>query len=272
MDSVDCSVVRTRLVSGEPLEGEGVDAHLGACEGCSALVADAAGLAEQLRESALIAPPSVPEDPVLENVRDEQGVFDRLRAMPTRARATAVGVLIALVSVAVALGTPRADLGVFPIDRLLTGLGLLVVGITAGFVVALHPAYRAFRLGRAAIAVLLACAIPVALALFPPAHEAHPASLAGVDDDLVKRAMACFLFGTACAVPIVIAGWVWARRGLRRGWVAASAWVAAAAVGNLALLLHCPLTAVVHRTAGHASIALVFALLGMAAYAGLRRR
>ena len=275
MDPVGCNDVRQRITSGSPLDAPEVAAHLRDCEPCSELAADGGWLGQGL---GAVGEPELDVGALLDGTRAEvereSGALERLRSLPTSTRWLGLLVLIVVVSVGVLLGTPRADLAVFPLARMLLGLVALGAAALGALFVYFRPAYRPSLSGSWHLLVAFAVLVPIGLALLPPAHHAHPASLEGVGDDLVARAVACFLFGTGSAIPVAVASWLFARRGgLRRATVAA-AMAAAAGIGNIALLLHCPLTAVVHRVAGHASVAVVFFLLsaGISVFLATRKK
>lgn len=203
---------------------------------------------------------------------DQRGRLDRLRSWSTGRRMWVLVGAVVTLSIAVVLGTPRADLAVFPVTRLVLALALLSVAVGLGIYGAMQSIGRASQPMRAAVAAGFGFAIPIALALFPPAHVHHPESLLGVGDDFVARARACFFFGMGTGLPLLVAGGLLARRGFRAERVRVALLVLGSAVGNLTLLFHCPLTAVVHRVAGHAAVSAVLLLVALLVLALGRRR
>jgi hypothetical protein len=109
-----------------------------------------------------------------------------------------------------------------------------------------------------AVYALASIALQAAL---PQAHVMHEASILATQGEFAGRALGCFMFGSLLATPVVLALFGLDRR-------AAPWWrplllgvVLAAALGDLAVYLHCPLTAPLHLLAGHATVVLPLALL-----------
>lgn len=195
----------------------------------------------------------------------ERGV-GALRSLSTPVRLTIAVVMVVLIIVGVLVATPRVDLGVIPVGRLIADLILLggpLVLLVATF---MHPLHRP-PLGRVLRGVVIALAVFVVLAsvLLPPAHLAHPASLEGLGDDYVKRAFSCFAFGVVVGLPMVFAVRLLGRSGRGAGRFVPTVLVAAIAVlvGCLGLYLHCPITAPRHLVAGHATVWLPFAIVAL---------
>jgi hypothetical protein len=97
-----------------------------------------------------------------------------------------------------------------------------------------------------------AVGVPLALALIAPAHVSHPASLGGGGDELIRRAVACLVFGVACGAPVLAGAWFVGRSTLGSAPLAVAA--GAGVAGALALQLHCPITAPPHLLLGHATV------------------
>jgi membrane-associated PAP2 superfamily phosphatase len=106
------------------------------------------------------------------------------------------------------------------------------------------------------------------IAALPLAHADAPLAYAPAGKTFVALALACFTFGTALAAPILILLWALDRQAHRARGLAVLAAAIGGVVGNLALLLHCPITGVGHMLVGHASIGFVLVAL----YALLFRR
>ena len=83
-------------------------------------------------------------------------------------------------------------------------------------------------------------------------------------------ALACFLYGSLFALPVILAGIASVRAGARHLGMWAVAVISAGTCGNAVLQLHCPLTDPGHLLLGHASIGFVIAAAG-AVWVVLRR-
>lgn len=190
-----------------------------------------------------------------------------LRSLSTRARfVSAVGAVLALlVLVFGAFGRP--DWEVYPIGRLAAELFLLTMTTLATLWLALRPLYLPPpRVIVVAVVGALAMALPIAFALFPEAHDAHPASHLGGGDDPVVRALTCLGFGTLAALPMLALCRVLDR--LAR--LSSGALFFAGLVGVLALHLHCPVVDRFHLVVGHATV--VAAVVVVVAGANALRR
>jgi hypothetical protein len=184
---------------------------------------------------------------------------------------TAIGVfVIAAIPLVVLAAAPRADLGVYPIARLvLEALGYLATAIIAA-VIGLRPLHLADpRTGRT-LAVVAAIGAAALIASLPEAHHDHPASLAGGGDDFIARALGCLAYGTICAIPTWVALRLVARDPSVLGPAAYPVAVAIAGSGAAAVFFHCPIVHVGHRWAGHVTVLVL--LLGWAAWRHWRRR
>lgn len=210
------------------------------------------------------APPIPPGWMRLQDELDaEHGLAAWLRSRPSEHRLALVALVAALVPLLVWMLTPRVDLEVMPPPRLWLDVGLMSLSAAVALAVLMRPLHRpaparwigtvTFALGVGAIAVVC---------LMPQAHTDHPASLGGVGDDLAARALGCFSFGSALAIPVllVLRGF---SRSTGRWWSMGAVTVAVIVlIGSLGVYLHCPLTAPEHLLAGHATIWLPF--LGLA--------
>ncbi|KIG13372.1 hypothetical protein DB30_08139 [Enhygromyxa salina] len=196
------------------------------------------------------------------------GWVEGLRQRSTWVRSAALlGVALAMVAL-ILLGLRRVDLGLHPLPRLLGTIAALATAVLAAGAVALRPLHRrplrGWLLGLIAGLAVLAPAIVCSL---PPAHHDHPASLIGVDADLVPRAAGCFAFGMGFVALAVAAAYLLERSALRRRGSAVLALLGAGALANLVLVLHCPIVAPIHQWAGHATITLVLLLVAAGARA-----
>jgi hypothetical protein len=190
--------------------------------------------------------------------------YNRLRNRSTsQRRAIALGGLLALAAL-VFVAAKRADLGVVPLEYLLPTVGTAMLCIALAV---LGTVRSAAKIGWAPSQrwLLLGAAVAVATlpALLPEAHHAHPASLGGVGDELVKRALGCFLWGTTLAgVTLILLSQVVQGSRLRATFSPVEV-AAAAGLSALALTLHCPLVNAEHLWLGHVSVAGVLGLLAV---------
>lgn len=228
------------------------------CPGCAELVADEGLLGLELGRAGS-GGAELDIGALLQRVEGEiareRGTIAWLRSRPTPLRVMLGVAGAALVALGVVLLRHRVDLAVYPLGRLVAAVG--AYALLAGVAVrsALRPLQqhalpRLFHRTVIAAAVL----VPFAVAASPAAHFVHPASLAGAGDDLLPRAVQCFLFGGAVALPAL--GLLFALdRGAHHAWSTALASAAAAGlIGILALELHCPITHPIHLVAGHATV------------------
>jgi hypothetical protein len=197
----------------------------------------------------------------------ERGLLDAVRSRPTTQR-----IVLALVLVMVWIGTVllfsrRPDFGVFPKGRMSLDILLMAAPLIVAIVVALRPLHRPALPRWVRPAVLVAAAIGViAVIALPMAHADHPASTAGVGDDLAKRAIGCFMYGTIFAA-LTVLGLRALCRGPGRLWIPSLVVGAGAALaGSLALYLHCPITHALHMWLGHATV--LVPLLGLSVAIG----
>lgn len=253
--TVDCRQARDRLATGEV--DDAVEAHLEGCLECARVGAELAGLAP-------VPDPAFPGE-LLGRVEGalarERGPVAWLRSRPTPLRLV-LAVLVGLgVPAALGVWLLRPDLGVYPVLRY--GGVLVTVAAMAG--AAIHFALR--PLDRPSLGSGLAWAaggILLLVAILPPAHQAHPASLHGTGAELVPAALTCLTVGLLAALPGVIlllaldrASVPWLGRGTRL------ATVAGGAAGFLALHLLCPITAPIHLVTGHVGVFGVLLLLNI---------
>lgn len=267
---MDCTEAQRRILDGTA--GDALRAHLEACPACHELARDRGALA-RLMESARPGgelPPGLLEA-LRQDLARERHPLARLRSLstPTRVALALVGGLAVL---ALGLLKLRPDIHDYPVLRLVLELGSLgLVGLGVGWLW-LRPLHRPPLPGWLAAALaLLALALPWVISALPAAHTADPASLAGAGDDLVRRAVACFVYGSLIALPLALLLALLGRGARRRVRLALLPAAAGALAGLVSLNLHCPLTAPVHLLAGHAPIVLVAVLLAAAIHRVARR-
>jgi len=262
MTAWSCDDTRAHLARGETPTSVAAVAHLDACDACATLTAGGgrlgralAGLDEsempQLDLSALA-------ESVTARIADERGPVAWLRQLATPVRFGLATLVLAMVALAAVYLTPRIDLAVYPLGRMLMIVAAYVAVALVGLAWAVRPLHRAGPRRVVLAAVVLAGGLlPWVVALLPRVAALHPASVEGVGAEFLPRAGACFLFGTVLALPILAAAWGVDRGGHRgrwRGWLAA---IAAGIGGNLVLQLHCPIIHLDHLIVGHATVALV---------------
>lgn len=245
---MDCDDLQRQLLANGALDGA-ARAHADGCPQCQAYVAVMASMGP----SPSPAPPADADAraAVLAAVDADRGAIARLRAWPTPTRIAVAAAVCLVVPLAVGLATPRPDLAHYPRARLVAEL--LASLITAGFAIAtwLAPLHRPQSIRRRLAAIVATIAAAAILVSLPEAHHAHPRSLGGLGAELLPKALGCFVFGSACALPAWF-GLRWlARDGDRPGARATLAAVGAAVVGMVAVFLHCPIVAHAHLWLGH---------------------
>jgi hypothetical protein len=207
------------------------------------------------------------ERAVRADLERERGAVAWLRSRSTPVRvalAVGFGVLVGALTVLLAA---RHDLHAMPPARL--ALSVAWFGIASGTCawLALRPLFLAPpSRGLVAAVAAFAFAGPVVTALLPELpttayHHAYRAGLAG---------MACFSIGAAVSALALLFARALDRGGSRAGGQLVLAAAAAGLVGNLALVLHCPLNHPGHLLLGHATVPLAV-LLALLAGRALRR-
>lgn len=264
-----CEKCRKAIQRGELAR---VLSHTKECDSCASF-AEAFGFmgkvqSETLGEDEL--------DAILGGVRTQLRAQTRFRRntaeMSSVQRCLGVTMLALAIAVGVFLTVRRADLGVYPPLRgllELSVLGAIVFAYAWLLIRPLHkPPLKKTRVALQIICTLGALALPLAL---PLAHQHHPASLAGVGDDLLRRAGACFVWGS-------LLGGAWASvaflftqgaRGVR--FAPVSLWIGSAMFAQFVLHLHCPIVHPLHIGLGHTSI-LAGAAFAIFVLSPMRRR
>ncbi len=256
-DMSTCQHLHRALRAGES-PSEELLAHAEGCEACAELLANDAELAQAMLSGE--AEESAASGEALSRLRSaleaESSGLNALRGWSTARRVAVVGGVAAVLLTVVALFSLRGDIDVYPRLRLYatvaTYVALVVALVRLGlwrFDRALPP--RMAEWGLLAIAII----VPVAFVTFPQAHMAHPLSVVGVGDDLIPRAVGCFLYGSG--VGLVMGGV--ALRLAREPKSARPVFLilAAGLLGVAALELHCALTAPIHLGLGHTTVAIV---------------
>ncbi|MEM9462374.1 MAG: hypothetical protein AAGF11_49960 [Myxococcota bacterium] len=267
--SIECQDVQAALRRGEMPEPDALTEHVEDCPVCEALVAAQEPLAGALR---------APDEPfafdellaeVDAAIERDQGARAWLHSQPTPWRMLLAVLGAAIVPVAIMLTWGRVDLGVYPTNRWVVDLFVLIAPLALALVVVLRPVHRPawprwvepVAVGLGVLAVLVGPMLVVA-------HQDHPASLGGTGPDLWRAAAVCLGLGTAMGLPLV--PWLTALRRQGEGWSQPTllAAVGAGITGVLAIFMHCPIVAPEHLLLGHATVLVPFVVLGLW---GLRR-
>jgi hypothetical protein len=198
-----------------------------------------------------------------ELIAEEKGPVAELRARATGQRIAIVVAAVTLLSIGVALGTPRADLGTYPLLRtvlVLALLGALTAVATWRLLRPLHlprPSVTSSRL--LLVAGLLA---PFVISIIPV--NDHTGAAPGEGVAFATACFKCFGFGGALGLPVLGLAFVMRRAQVDGAAVAALAGVVAGLMGNLALHLHCPVVDPLHLIIGHALLVVVFSIAAAA--------
>jgi len=213
-----------------------------------------------LRSLESDAPADLDGDALFENVASqvaaEKGLAAWLRNRSTVGRVGIAMLSVVVVSLLVLALTGRVDWSVYPMPRMawiLGGLSLLYLLLVW---YALLPAYKPTpqRIAIVALAIL-GLGLPFVQGLLPMAHDLHPMSLRGAGDDLVSLAVACFVFGSVVAIPLVVVVALLDRDQQNSRFRLLFTALCGGSAGIIALQLHCPITQPVHLLWGHATVA-----------------
>jgi hypothetical protein len=154
---------------------------------------------------------------------------------------------------------PRPDLARLPPQRLLATLAVFALLTGAALLLALRPLHRPPP-PRYLVVVWITSGLvlPFLVAAAPEQMPMHAASSVGRGAELWSHALPCFGAGSIVAVTVVmVVGLLDRGRQLAIVPVLGAA-LAGGLAANLALQLHCPITAIEHLLLGHALI-VVFA-------------
>lgn len=175
-----------------------------------------------------------------------------VRATPTRTRrAIAVGAFIAIF-VFTLVTNARADMSLYPMPRLVAECAAYITLLCLSIFAAVRSEAMPM-LSRRTIALLVSLGLLATLVLaMVPAPHALPIHLVGRGPITAWSSGApCMYFGLALGIP-VYAVMRLVDRGSPLGSVLAAS--AAGLLANLVLQVHCSVTSVGHRLAGHATI------------------
>ena len=262
----DCADVRDALKQGKPLTDE-LGEHAEQCELCAELVGGEAELGHGL--ASLEGAPEPDLSRVIANVEEHVaqdtglGAWLSSRATPTRVL-IGIGLPIAIVTW-ILMAKARPDLALYPLGRLAAIVIAYSLFVGAALRHALAPLQRAAPAPWVRPALTFAMiALPLVFAVLPAAHSGHPE---GSGDDFLRRALACFGFGAALSLPVLVLWALLDRDKHQSAPLAALAAAGAGLVGVMSLELHCPITQPPHLLLGHASVALTLTVI----YTGVRR-
>jgi hypothetical protein len=246
---VNCVDVREARLRGTPLSAEATEHALG-CPVCSAdIVAEGApddGLDELFRG-------------IETKLKHERGIAGWLRSRATPVRLIVAVVWIGLLTALSALGMPRTRFAPLPLDRVVLVFSTLSVLAAVLLRLDLRPAQSPAPSDRSVLAALAGGL------LFPVAAAFLPAGAHGFDHYVqytnAQATVGCFVIGTVAAVLVVVMLRMLDRSAHDSRLSSILAAVTGGVAGNLALELHCPVTAPGHLLAGHATVGVMLVLL-----------
>ncbi|HYQ04575.1 MAG TPA: hypothetical protein VER96_38140 [Polyangiaceae bacterium] len=264
---MDCSQVRDSFISGSPLSGAQLDAHLAGCPQCKALFEQDAELGRGLAAQASAALPmsDALRDPrrgtdffgqLEQELGRETGPRAWLRSRPSRARFLFSLLPVLLVVIAGGLLRQRPDFAQYPMARVGLLLCVYFVAIALAFAKTLSELPRREPLRDYLPLLGFALAVPI-LAGFAPATEISRHAGA-------EGALSCFGYGALLTLPVALLLWAFDRAdkpALR------TVCLSAAGLGlsaNLLLELHCGNGNPTHVLLGHASLGLAWLAMWIA--------
>lgn len=277
-ETIECRQVHGVIRARGRLDGA-LQEHVRECPACAALLGQAVTLGDSLEDTlghtladAEVAS-QIESDDVERMFRQlEQelarppSLIERVRQASTRTRSLALAG-IATTILALAGGTlTRIDFASYPLPHLLGSVAALIAAALAAGAVVLRPIHRRPLPGWL-LGVLAGFAVitPGVIASVPTVPHDHPSAQVGTGEQLFAAALSCFTIGMSFALLLVGAAWLVERSGLRRRAATVLGLVGAGALGNLVLVLHCPIVAPAHKLLGHASVSAVL----LAAAAGV---
>jgi hypothetical protein len=277
-ETIECRQVHEVIRARGELDGA-LRQHAAGCSACGELLGNDATLGHTLVDAQHEMAPRPDDELEAMFSRVEQqlarppGLVERVRQASTRTRGIALfGIATSIVLLA--FGTlSQVAFASYPLPHLLGSIAALVAAALASGAVVLRPIHRRPLPGWL-IGVLAGFAV-----ITPAVIAGVPTPSAAVDPDtqsverLVEGALSCFTVGMSFALLLVGAAWLVERSGLRRRAATLLGLVGAGAVGNLVLMLHCPIVAPAHKLLGHASIsAVLLAVAGGVAWVLIRQR
>ena len=264
MKNVDCATLRDEFRAGGIPSGPEVEAHLVDCAHCTELFDEDARVGRSLAngDAAPNADAALLWSGLEQRMASETGLRAWLRSRSSRLRLW-LALSAAAVLIAVGALRLRTDWNIYPRERLLGSLALLVLAA----VLCVAPALAS--LGRPRLARRLAVAVAVVGLGLPFVIGALPAPVtrAALHDDPWRSALACTAFGLALAIPFLGLLWSIERSDRISMTQLLLATAAGGLVANAALLLHCPIAHPGHLLLGHAGVGIVLTLLAAAGLA-----
>jgi hypothetical protein len=253
------------MLAGEP---DDLAAHAASCPRCAeSLAALAAALDEGdagPADAARMAEVDEAARGIERALARERGIRGWLRSRPTRWRAGFVLTIVAVVTTAFAVASPRVDLAVYPTWRLALCAAVYALALGALVWRALRPLHRLPAAGYDRAWLALGLALPFSIAALPPAELSAPVSTVGHGDNCMGWGV---LLGIAFAAALHAVD-----RDLRPGvhgrWLALAG---ASLAANAALLFHCPITRPMHAWIFHASVVPVLLLMVLLATGAVRK-
>lgn len=279
-ETVECRQVHERLRGRgrEPIGDDALQEHVRACSACAELLEQpghGAALGHLLADAEVAgaAVAIVDVDRMFGQLEQQlarpPSLVERVRQASTRTRSlTLAGISTAILALA-GVTLSWVDFSSHPLPQLLGSIGsimaLVAAALAAGAVV-LRPIHQRPLPGWL-LGVLAGFAVitPGVIASVPTVGHHHPGAQVGTGEQLFAAALGCFTIGMSFALLLVGAAWLVERSGLRRRAATVLGLVGAGALGNLVLVLHCPIVAPAHKLLGHASISTVL----LAAAAGV---
>jgi len=249
---MDCSQIRDSFISGSPLSGAQLEAHLASCPQCTALFERDAELGRSLAAQASAALPVSADffGQLEQELGRETGPRAWLRSRPSRARFLLSLLPVLLVVIAGGLLRQRPDFSQYPTARVVLLLCVYFIAIALAFAKTLSGLPRRDPLRDYLPLLAFALAVPV-LAGFAPATEISRHAGA-------EGALSCFSYGALLTLPVALLLWVFDRddRPALRTVCLSAAGLGLSA--NLLLELHCGNGNPTHVLLGHASLGLAW--------------
>ncbi len=253
--------------------------HLDSCETCAELIEVAWGeLAPQTHRTQPKQIISL-EKPLEVSLDRERHGWRRLRSLKTTSRVGGVLAFAAGPVLAQVFFSLRADALVYPTSRWVFDSFLFGSAFGAAALLLLWPAHlrrpRFLPLPSERAFLLWAgwgLVVPLLVAIIGPAHLSHPESLPVAAGEFWGRVLACFRYGTALSLPILLAISLSSRLlPMSPGRLTLMS-IFMGIVANWLLVIHCPLTGVAHLLGGHVTVAWVVTILSLVLIAAPRRK
>jgi hypothetical protein len=270
-ETVECRQVHGVLREGGRIDGV-LQEHVRECPACAELLGHDGKLGHTLADAEIDASEAAIVDvdgmfgQLEQQLARPSSLVERVRQASTRTRTLALAGMAAAIVAISSVTLSLIDFGHYPLPHLLGSMAALVAAALAAGAVVLRPIHRSPVPGWV-LGVLAGFAVitPVVIASVSTVPNEHPSARIGTGEQLFAGALSCFTIGISFALLLVGAAWLVERSGLRRRAAMVLGLVGAGALGNLALVLHCPIVAPAHKLLGHASISAVL----LAAAAGL---